>query len=151
MVLVPSIPIPHFVVLDQRSWVGKTWRQTTRSRDFDVDIFFFAKPSSWLNWKIQFRFWGIFLAFSDVISTKFTKNTIQVGKSPKLRRIGRCWPDIFWLMQLMTTLGCILFQSHVQTRGGFKCPKQSMYDIFAYIYHRNKPNGGKYASHGEYG
>ena len=50
------------------------------------------------------------------------KNTIQVGTSLKLRRIGRCWPDISWLMQLMTTLGWILFQGHVKTRGAFVTP-----------------------------
>ena len=31
------------------------------------------------------------------------------------------------------------------------CPKQSMYGIFTYIYHKFKPNVGKYTIHGSYG
>ena len=30
-------------------------------------------------------------------------------------------------------------------------PTGSMYSIFPYIYHRNKPNVGKYTIHGSYG
>ena len=30
-------------------------------------------------------------------------------------------------------------------------PKQSMYGIFPYIYHKNQPNVGKYTIHGWYG
>ena len=30
-------------------------------------------------------------------------------------------------------------------------PKQSLYGIFPYIYHRNQPNVGKYTIHGWYG
>ena len=31
------------------------------------------------------------------------------------------------------------------------CPKQSMYGISPYIYHKNQPNVGKYTIHGWYG
>ena len=90
------------------------------------------------------------------------KSTVLVGKSIHLSIYdsnGFKWLGFsivilvfHWQITKKLPYICIImFDSPMEIGVIFSIPKQTMYGIFTYIYHKNQPNVGKYTTHGCYG